>query len=144
MNPHREDTQVTRAGKWRVGGLAVVGAAVSIALGGAASAHQTPTPGDAGEPRRLFGMVLPDTMLRSDLGGFVPIFDGTLNGWDGDRTFWRAENNTIVGESTPAKVVERNTFLIWRGGRPRDFELKAEIRLSGTNSGIQFRSREMP
>jgi hypothetical protein len=90
------------------------------------------------------GMIPPDTMLTNDLTGFVSIFDGTLKGWDGDTTFWRAENNTIIGESTPEKRVDRNTFLIWRGGRPRDFELKAEIRLSGTNSGIQIRSAEMP
>ena len=89
-------------------------------------------------------MIPPDTMLTNDLAGFVSIFDGTLRGWDGDTTFWRAENNVIVGESTPTKRVERNTFLIWRGGRPRDFELKVEVRLSGTNSGIQFRSTEMP
>jgi hypothetical protein len=31
-------------------------------------------------------------------------FDGkTLEGWDGDPTFWRVENGAIVGESTPEK-----------------------------------------
>jgi len=90
------------------------------------------------------GMMAPDTMLTNDLTGFVSIFDGTLKGWDGDTTFWRAEGNTLIGESTAEKRVQRNTFLIWRGGRPRDFELKAEVRLSGVNSGIQLRSTEMP
>jgi hypothetical protein len=61
--------------------------------------------------------------------------------WNGDPKFWRAENGTIVGESTPDKVVGPNTFLIWRGGTPGDFELKAEIRMSATNSGIQYRSK---
>jgi hypothetical protein len=41
--------------------------------------------------------------------------------WDGDPKFWRVENGTIVGESTPDKVVKPNTFLIWRGGAPGDF-----------------------
>ncbi|MBW3630449.1 MAG: DUF1080 domain-containing protein, partial [Gemmatimonadetes bacterium] len=113
-----------------------------------ASAQQTPAAGQqtpAAAPRPPGGgMIPPDTMLANDLRGFTSIFDGTLRGWDGDTTFWRAENNTIIGESTPQKVVTRNTFLIWRDGRPRDFELKAEVRLSGTNSGIQFRSTEMP
>jgi hypothetical protein len=64
--------------------------------------------------------------------------------WDGDPKFWRVENGNIVGESTPEKVVGPNTFLIWRGGAPGDFELKVEIRMSATNSGIQYRSRMIP
>ncbi len=80
-----------------------------------------------------------------DNTGFVSIFDGkTLNGWDGDTTFWRAENGAITGETTPEKVVKVNNFLIWRGGKVKDFELKVEFRLSGTNSGIQYRSTELP
>ena len=76
---------------------------------------------------------------------FVSIFDGkTLNGWDGDPAFWRVENGVIRSESTPDNVVTRNTFLVWRGAVVKDFELKAEFRLSGTNSGIQYRSHEMP
>ena len=75
----------------------------------------------------------------------MPIFDGkTLNGWDGDTTFWRVENGEIVGETTPEKVVKLNNFLIWRGGTVKDFELKVEFRMSGTNSGIQYRSVELP
>jgi len=61
--------------------------------------------------------------------------------WDGDPKFWRVENGIIVGESTPEKVVGPNTFLIWRGGTPGDFELKAEVRMSAGNSGIQYRSK---
>jgi hypothetical protein len=77
--------------------------------------------------------------------GFVSIFDGkTLNGWDGDPKFWRVEDGAIVGESTPENRVTRNTFLIWRGGVLKDFELKTEFRMNGTNSGIQFRSHELP
>jgi hypothetical protein len=64
--------------------------------------------------------------------------------WDGDPKFWRVENGTIVGESTPEKVVNPNTFLIWRGGTPGDFELKAEVKMSSTNSGIQYRSKLLP
>ena len=85
------------------------------------------------------------SMCPDDDEGFVPIFDGkTLTGWDGDPTFWRAENGEIVGETTPEKVVKVNNFLIWRGGTVKDFELKVEFRMSGTNSGIQYRSVELP
>lgn len=63
--------------------------------------------------------------------------------WDGDPKFWRAENGTIVGE-TKEKFDGPNTFLIWRGATPGDFELKAEVRMNSTNSGIQYRSRLLP
>jgi hypothetical protein len=76
---------------------------------------------------------------------FTPIFDGnTLNGWDGDPTYWRVENGAIVGETRPNAIPRQNTFLIWRGGMPADFELNAEYRLTGGNSGIQYRSTELP
>ena len=79
-----------------------------------------------------------------DHTGFQQIFDGqTLKGWDGDPKFWRAENGAIVGESTPEKKIERNTFVIWRGGEPKDFELKVEFKMNSTNSGIQYRSVEL-
>ena len=81
-----------------------------------------------------------------DLAGFKPIFDGkTLNGWDGDPMFWRAEDGMIVAESTPEKVVQENTFLIWRAGMVKDFELKLEARfaIDSGNSGIQIRSRAL-
>ena len=77
--------------------------------------------------------------------GFQPIFDGkSLAGWDGDPKFWRVENGAIVGQTTTDKQPEQNTFLIWRGGSPADFELKLQFKLTGFNSGIQFRSIELP
>jgi hypothetical protein len=42
-------------------------------------------------------------------------------------------------------VVKSNTFAIWRGGRPRDFELKLDYRITaGGNSGINYRSTVVP
>ena len=87
--------------------------------------------------------VAPDA---ADEVGFVPIFDGkTLTNWDGDPVYWRVENGCLVGEVTPATLLKRNTFIIWRGGVTRDFELKVEYRISGRgNSGINYRSVELP
>ena len=77
--------------------------------------------------------------------GFESIFDGkTLDGWDGDPKFWRVEEGAIVGESSPDKQVGPNTFIIWRGGKPANFELKLQYKINSTNSGIQYRSVEMP
>ncbi len=76
--------------------------------------------------------------------GFQPIFDGTLKNWDGDPQYWRVENGILVGEVTPNNLLKQNSFLIWRGGAPKDFELKAEFRISGHgNSGINYRSAEI-
>ncbi|MEO7414473.1 MAG: DUF1080 domain-containing protein, partial [Opitutaceae bacterium] len=77
--------------------------------------------------------------------GFVPLFDGkSLNGWDGDPKYWRVEDECIVGEITPQTIVQRNTFIIWRGGAPKDFELKVKYRISTAgNSGINYRSIEL-
>ena len=77
--------------------------------------------------------------------GFVPIFDGTLKDWDGDPVYWRVENGTLIGEVRPDTLLQRNTFIIWRGGRVKDFELKLEYRVSAEgNSGINYRSSEVP
>jgi Domain of Unknown Function (DUF1080) len=77
--------------------------------------------------------------------GFTSIFDGTsLKGWDGDTKFWRAEAGAIVGETTAENKLTENTFVIWRGGEPADFELKLEYRINATNSGIQVRSVQLP
>jgi hypothetical protein len=82
---------------------------------------------------------------KKDKDGFVPLFDGkTLKGWEGDPVHWRVENGTIVGEVTATTQLKQNTFLIWRGGTPSDFELKASYRISaGGNSGIQYRSEQL-
>jgi hypothetical protein len=109
---------------------------------GAGQVRQPALPGTLG-PRPATG-VFPATVPDDD-AGFVPIFDGaSLTGWDGDPKFWRVEGGSIVGESTPTNVVAMNNFLIWRGGVLRDFELKLEFRMNGANSGIQYRSSEMP
>lgn len=78
--------------------------------------------------------------------GFVSIFDGkTLHGWDGDPKYWRVDAGDMVGEITPDTLIKSNTFLIWKGGEPADFELKVEFQItSGGNSGINYRSVVVP
>lgn len=77
--------------------------------------------------------------------GFTSMFNGRdLAGWEGRPGWWRVENGAIVSQSTPEKPCDRAHYLMWRGGRPGDFDLRLEYRLVGGNSGIQFRSRELP
>lgn len=126
-----------RTGPRQVLHAAVVAAA--LCAGGSAGGAAPPLPPVDGQPPGA------EPLALDDHTGFEPIFDGSsMKGWDGDPSFWRAENGALVGESTSEHPVEQNTFLIWRGGQPKDFELKVEFRLSATNSGIQIRSAQVP
>ncbi|MHC4540195.1 MAG: 3-keto-disaccharide hydrolase [Planctomycetota bacterium] len=75
--------------------------------------------------------------------GYMSIFNGKdLAGWDGDPKFWSVKDGAIHGETTPDNPTKGNTFIIWRGGRVKDFGLKVKFRLVNGNSGIQYRSKE--
>jgi hypothetical protein len=96
-------------------------------------------------PARAAQMPSPLPAIDTSEAGFVPMSDGqTLAGWDGDPKYWRVENGVIVGEVTPATILKRNSFLIWRGGTPRDFELKVDYRVTREgNSGISYRNIQL-
>ena len=81
-----------------------------------------------------------------DDSGYELIFDGkTLKGWEGDPKYWRVEDGALVGQVTPETLLKQNSFIIWRGGETKDFELKVEYRISANgNSGINYRSVEVP
>ncbi|MDN5213724.1 DUF1080 domain-containing protein [Fulvivirgaceae bacterium BMA12] len=86
-----------------------------------------------------------DTGTDGDGDGFVQIFDGkTLDGWEGDENLWRVEDGKLIGEITPATQLDRNSFIIWKGDMPADFELKVEFKISKNgNSGINYRSERV-
>jgi hypothetical protein len=145
--------------------ITITGVVLAVALAGtavlaqqppAAAGQQPPTAGQPpagqtppGEGRgqgrggRGGGGNQTQPLNLEDRAGFESIFDGTMKNWDGDPTYWRAEGGALVGESTAEKPVGENTFVIWRGGEPADFELKLEFRMNSTNSGIQFRSQQV-
>lgn len=75
------------------------------------------------------------------------IFDGkTLENWDGDPAIWSVKDGAITGttSSEEDKKLKRNTFIIWRGGEVDNFELELEYKIVNGNSGIQYRSFELP
>lgn len=84
--------------------------------------------------------------LNGEEPGFRSIFNGnSLDGWEGDPVYWRVEDGSLVGEIRPETVVKSNTFVIWQGGEPADFELKLDYRITaGGNSGINYRSVVVP
>ena len=77
--------------------------------------------------------------------GFKPLFDGkTLAGWDGNPELWSVEDGAITGKTKGPDHLAYNQFIIWRGGVVKNFELRAKIKCSASNSGIQYRSKELP
>jgi len=84
--------------------------------------------------------------IEGDEAGFQSMFDGkTLNGWEGDPKYWRVNNGLMTGEITPETIIKSNTFIIWQGGEPEDFELKVDFRITeGGNSGVNYRSVVVP
>ncbi len=77
--------------------------------------------------------------------GFVELFNGKdLTGWDGNPELWSVEDGAITGKTTVPDQLEYNQFLIWREGTLKNFELHAKIKQTGNNTGIQYRSKELP
>jgi len=73
--------------------------------------------------------------------GYTQIFDGkTLAGWDADPTIWRVEDGLMVGE-TFADKPRGNNYIVYRGQKARDFDLKLQMKIEkGGGGGIQYRS----
>jgi hypothetical protein len=72
----------------------------------------------------------------------VRLFKGdTLDGWDGDARLWRVANGVVTGQTTAENPTKGNTFLVWKGGEVKDFELRFSFRIEKGNSGCQYRSR---
>jgi putative heme-binding domain-containing protein len=77
--------------------------------------------------------------------GFRPLFNGKdLTGWDGNPELWTVEEGCLTGKTTGPTQLAYNQFIIWRGGEVKNFELRAKIKQSGNNTGIQYRSQELP
>jgi putative heme-binding domain-containing protein len=82
---------------------------------------------------------------QSDKDGFRSIFNGRdLTGWDGNPELWTVAEGCITGKTTGPEQLTYNQFLIWRDGSVKNFELHAKIKVTGNNTGIQYRSKELP
>ena len=82
--------------------------------------------------------------VRGDDEGFVSLFNGKdLSGWvtPNDKALFTVENGEIVGRTKGD--LKKNEFLVT--DKPYgDFVLKAKVKYSSGNSGIQFRSERKP
>lgn len=89
----------------------------------------------------VYSTVVADQPQESDAHVTVLYDGGDLSGWKGRADLWSAENGEIVGRTVKGKPIRGNTFLIWQGGQPDNFELTAQFKIEGGNSGIQYRSK---
>ncbi|WP_254508299.1 3-keto-disaccharide hydrolase [Anatilimnocola floriformis] len=77
--------------------------------------------------------------------GMKSIFNGKdLTGWDGDPRLWSVKDGVLHGETTAENVAKGNTFIIWKDGTTKDFELRLSFKMNASNnSGIQYRSKHI-
>ena len=79
--------------------------------------------------------------------GEQKIFNGKdLAGWEGNLKLWSVQDGAITGKTAAEgeTKIAHNTFLVWKGGVVGDFELTFKYRIEKGNSGIQYRSKELP
>ncbi len=85
------------------------------------------------------------TPLPPEPDGMVKLFNGKdLTGWDGDPRLWSVKDGALRGETTEQIKANGNTFIIWKDGTVKDFELRFSYRCSASNnSGVQYRSKHI-
>jgi hypothetical protein len=89
----------------------------------------------------LFVLTVAAPLRADDEPGFTPLFNGKdLAGWMGNSIYWSVQDGALTGRTTPDTLLKYNTFLVWQGGQPADFELRLKYRIVGGNSGVQYRS----
>jgi hypothetical protein len=81
-------------------------------------------------------------LAKPDKDGFITIFNGKdLAGWEGLEEYWSVKDGVISGHETKDK--SEQTFLVWKGAKPGNFELHIKYKFATPdgNSGVQFRSK---
>ena len=96
------------------------------------------------------GLIAAVPFAHAAASGFKSIFNGKdLSGWEGQKQFWSVRDGAITGQTKDEQDLPANTFLVWQGGEPANFELRMKFKLTGenekkqANSGVQYRSRIM-
>tara|TARA_R110002049_G_scaffold4601_4_gene31806 strand:+ start:27440 stop:28150 length:711 start_codon:yes stop_codon:yes gene_type:complete len=76
------------------------------------------------------------------VGDTTVLFDGSdMSHWSGRDDLWSHEDGQIVGRTSDADPIDANTFLIYQGDVPENFELTLQFKIESGNSGIQYRSK---
>jgi Domain of Unknown Function (DUF1080) len=93
-------------------------------------------------PLRITLALLFAVSLTAHADDWQSLFNGTdLTGWKGHPDLWSVKDGAITGYTKDGKLPGgANSFLVWEGP-VGDFELKANFKIVGGNSGIQYRSK---
>jgi hypothetical protein len=96
----------------------------------------------------ILGLVAFISLAPAADSGFKSLFNGKdLSGWEGLKEYWSVRDGAITGQTTATNVLKSNTFLIYKGSEPANFELRLSFRLTPNNdsnqanSGVQYRSK---
>jgi hypothetical protein len=63
----------------------------------------------------------------------------SLDGCEGNLDRWELKDGILVGRATAERPLERNAY-VWLPGKHADFVLTCRFRITGGNSGIQYRT----
>ena len=137
----------------------VLGTRIAAAHAALAAAERLLKQGNRAEGNRAVGVSLLEEVVAAELPDHLHaaawgllakancqrLFDGkTLDGWEGDLTWFRVAEGAVVAGSL-TKAIPQNEFLCTRR-EFGDFELHIKVRLldGKGNGGIQFRSKRVP
>ena len=101
---------------------------------------------DKPEPEKAAGLKSAAGLVKAppEPEGMVKLFNGKdLAGWEGHPDLWSFKDGVVRGETTKEHPAPGNTFLIWRGGDVKDFELRLTFRIKSGNSGVQYRCQHV-
>jgi hypothetical protein len=92
-------------------------------------------------PLLLAVLVAISTPMAAFADEWESLFNGKdLTGWKGRSDLWSVKDGAISGYTKDGKIDGGNSFLVW-DGTLKDFELKVKFKITGGNSGIQYRSK---
>ena len=88
-------------------------------------------------------LLLPGTHLPAQEEWIDLLGDHTLTEWEGDSRYWRFDDGVLVGEGFDGGSIPQTVYL-FHSLVAADFILEAEVRLTGGNSGLQYRTTRTP
>ncbi len=89
----------------------------------------------------ILGLIL-GAVRGADAAGWQSLFNGRdLDGWSGDPRLWSVEDGVLTGRTdSNERKIDQNSYLLCGADLPGDFELEFMARVTGENSGVQYRS----
>jgi hypothetical protein len=95
----------------------------------------------------VWAVLTPANPANNPEAGFQSLFNGKdLSGWEGNMKFWSVKDDAITGQTIEGDIQKgKMTYLIWKGGEVKDFELRLSFRFQGerVNTGVSYRGKNI-